>query len=193
MTQKQKNTIMICVGLFLGSYLFRGTILSLLRPYRPTVRRVAVKGAKPSPMAQPATAPDTPPPPPNLSGAWMGIGRVKGKGACTLRAEVKQSDDHSYTAYTLLACSDVTAFAKAKDALTAQEIIADNTSPQPAIMNGKFEDGALHFTLQQAIGADSHGCSISDLTMTPFGTVGVAAKWLENNCPGGEMVMRRGK
>jgi hypothetical protein len=57
-------------------------------------------------------------------------------------------------------------------------------NPEAAILTGKEENGALVFQTEKVIGADTFGCAPTSVTLTPFGSSGLALEWQEANVRG---------
>lgn len=190
MTQKNKNIILICVAIFIGSYVFRGLIFSLLRLTRPPVARTQPKLKPKAPPGQDQAQPETPPIR-NLSGVWFGNGQVKDKGSCHLNLELKrQPDNTTYSAYTMFTCTDYVAQALDKSPEARLKMLT-GTKPETAILSGKPESAAVHFSVDQAIEPDINGCTLTDFKVTPFGDRNIAAEWQSGKCPGGNMILSR--
>jgi hypothetical protein len=69
----------------------------------------------------------------------------------------------------------------------------DRANPEAATFTGTTEEGTIKFKVAALIGADSHGCAPTTLTIIPFGGGQVVGEWKEATCDGGHMIMQRGR
>jgi hypothetical protein len=99
---------------------------------------------------------------------------------CRLRFEFH--DDHQelnhYSGFFQLWCNGVT---------------LDRTNPEAATFTGTTDNGVVTFKAETLIGTDSHGCAPATFTVIPFGAGQIVGKWTEAHCPGGHMIMQRGR
>jgi hypothetical protein len=188
MTKRNRNILLICAAIFIGSYIARSFII--------TAQRMAYarqQASRPKPKPKPAVT-ETPsaspipvdPPFVNLSGVWEAHGQVPSRGVCDLRLELKQNDPAHYSGFSRFSCISL-APPKEFNAAT----MLPHTNPDAAILTGAVEKGAIHFHADKTIGTDINGCAITDLTVTPFGASAVAAEWQEGTCAGGNLLMTR--
>jgi hypothetical protein len=192
MNKKRRNILLICVAIFLISYIARSIVTTQMRiayARQQALRRQARPKAASAMTENPAAPTD--PPLANLSGVWEGRGRVPGgRGLCDLRLELKQSDPAHYSGYSRFSCMSVEALTNPKDVNVMANMV-DHLNPDAAILTGAAEKGAIHFRADKTIGTDINGCTVTELTITPFGTSAVAAEWKEGTCQGGNLMMQR--
>jgi hypothetical protein len=68
-----------------------------------------------------------------------------------------------------------------------------NSTPSSVIMTGAPQPAGINFTVDQAIGTEMNGCTLSALSITDFGNGQVAAQWQEGTCaPGRMMLFKKG-
>jgi hypothetical protein len=127
----------------------------------------------------------------NLSGVWIGAGPLKSRGTCDLRLELKRGDSDAYTGYSRFSCVNTQALLNPKD--TNVMAMMDRLKPDAAILTGGIEKGSTHLRAGKTIGTDINGCSVTEFTITPFGTGGAMAEWQEGTCEGGSLLMRKGQ
>jgi len=115
-----------------------------------------------------------------LNGIWVGSAALSGRGMCRLRFEFHddREDVNRYDGFFQLWCS-------------ANNL--DRIDPEAATFTGTTDAAGLTFKVATLIGADSHGCAPTTLTVIPFGAGQVVGKWTEARCPGGHMIMQRGR
>jgi len=115
-----------------------------------------------------------------LSGIWVGNAAIPGRGMCRLRFEFH--DDHQgqnhYQGFFQLWCSAVN---------------IDRIDPEAATFGGTTDEGGITFKAVTLIGTDSHGCAPTGFNIIPFGAGQIVGKWSEAHCPGGHMIMQRGR
>ena len=148
----------------------------------------AVPAAAPAPVAgvQPTSAPQpenllvVPQRPSALSGIWVGNAALPGRGMCRLRFEFH--DDHKeqnhYDGFFQLWCNAVN---------------QDRIDPEAATFTGTTDDSGITFKAAPLIGTASHGCAPARFNVIPFGAGQIVGKWSEASCPGGHMIMQRGR
>jgi hypothetical protein len=174
----------------IGSYIVRNMYLramsaAMARQYASQMKKPKPAEKPPDPLVAEAAALG------NLSGVWEGRGRVPGpRGLCDLRLELKQSEPGHYSGYSRFSCISMDPLTNPKDINAATNIV-NHLNPEAAIMTGIVEKGGIHFKTDKAIGTDISGCSVSELTVTPFGASALAAEWLEGECSGGNLMMQR--
>ena len=191
MTKKQKTTLLIIAGLFIGSYVIRNMYLSAMRAQQHAMRQ----RQKPAPKANPE--PNSPEAVlaaelatmGKLSGVWEGHAPVPAR-VCNLRLELTQKEPGQFTGYSRFNCMPIESITNPKDVNIVSNYL-NNLKGEAAILTGTVEKGAIHFHADKNIGTDSQGCAISELIITPFGTGAVAAEWKEGTCQGGNMMMQR--
>jgi hypothetical protein len=115
-----------------------------------------------------------------LNGIWVGNAALGGRGMCRLRFEFH--DDHQeqnhYQGFFQLWCNAVS---------------QDRIDPEAATFTGTTDDAGITFKAATLIGTDSHGCAPTTFSIIPFGAGQIVGKWSEAHCPGGHMIMQRGR
>jgi hypothetical protein len=182
MTKKQKTILLICAVIFIGSYIARSIILRAMgiayaRQYTKQLKE------KPKPETKAADA-KTEAAVANLAGVWQGAGPLKDRGTCNLRVELKQNEPGHYTGDSRFSCIKF-------GVPQAPNPMANPVTIDAQIMTGTVEKGGIHFRTDKAIGADVNGCTVTNLTITPFGANAIAAEWQEGTCAGGHYLMTR--
>ncbi len=194
MNPKTKKVLLICAAIIIGSYIARSFVTSYMRMVY--ARQEAIREAQ-----KPKPAVPTPDPTEaaivkeaealgNLSGVWEGRGSTS-RGMCNLRLELKQGDPGRYTGHSRFSCVPVQSMLDAPKNANTMVNLMQNMNPDAAILTGTIEKGAIHLHTEKSIGADINGCSVSELTITPFGASGLVAEWKEGTCEGGNLMMQR--
>ena len=196
MNPKTKEVLFVCAAIVIGSYLVRSFVASYQRIVY--ARQQAMRRAQ-----QPKPVPVSKAPDPaetalateaaamgNLSGMWEGRGPTPSRGICNLHLELKQGDPGQYKGYSRFNCIQLQSMEKPTDPSPIFNM-AQNITPQAAVLTGRVEKGTIHLHTAKAIGTDGNGCSITELILTPFGATRVAAEWKEGTCQGGNLMMQR--
>jgi hypothetical protein len=205
LTDKQKKGLWIVAGALVLIHFFLPGIVN-------TVRLAFTHNApavlqKPSPaVLMPVSPPAPPPPPPEVvaatkyGGVWLGETITPDMNRCTLKLEIRLSDDmlKKLKGYVSKSCVPLQAL-EHRGPLTngiVKNMLA-NAAPSTVIMTGTPEDTGIRFTTDQAIGTEMDGCSLSTLSITEFGQGQVAALWQETKpqgtCPAGKMMLKKGR
>ena len=147
------------------------------------------------PLPVPGAAPNAGVPPQplpfdNLLGTWQGLATFSGSTFCGMKLELRRKQDapDKYAGFPELLCTPASAMGGVARGKVPQ------VSPMSAVFTGSAGDGAIIFTLDKALGTSAEGCSLSTLSVTPFGTDEIAAEWSEGNCDHpqhGQMMMKR--
>jgi hypothetical protein len=207
MASRDKKILLICLVIFVGSYVFHGFVTSVMQIifYRPPAPRPKPKpapvAAAPAPkapeappvVAQPKTVPPAKPSPAArmFNGNWRGQSALPGRGMCDLQLEMHaRTEGQGFVGYPKLACSTVASLTSADRAKQANAIV-NRTDPESAVLEGIAENDAIHFKAVKTIGADSAGCAISTMTVTVFGANRIAVEWEEPTCSGGHILLAR--
>jgi len=137
-----------------------------------------------------AAVPPQPLPFDNLLGTWQGLATFSGSTFCGMKLELRRKQDapDKYAGFPELLCTPASAMGGVARGKVPQ------VSPMSAVFTGSAGDGAIIFTLDKALGASAEGCSLSTLSVTPFGTDEIAAEWSEGNCDHpqhGQMMLKR--
>ena len=115
-----------------------------------------------------------------LSGIWVGNAALGSRGMCRLRFEFhddRQEQTH-YQGFFQLWCNAIN---------------QDRIDPEAATFTGTTDGSGVTFKIANLIGADSHGCAPTSFSVIPFGAGQIVGKWSESRCPGGHMIMQRGR
>jgi hypothetical protein len=169
------------------------TVAAVVTPLAASSNTPPQAPAVPAPAPTPASTdnvPQTTPQPENLllqpqhasalSGIWVGNAALGTRGMCRLRFEFhddRQETNH-YQGFFQLWCN-----------ATAQ----DRIDPEAATFTGTTDNGGITFKAANLIGTDSHGCAPASFNVIPFGAGQIVGKWSESRCPGGHMIMQRGR
>jgi hypothetical protein len=213
MDPKRKRILLICVAVFIGSYIVRSLVFSVMQMayYRQQAIRAAqlrmapkpkpVAPAPPvsSPSVKPPVAPEAKAAPPlpsvaarMFSGIWSGRAVLPGRGICALHLEIKPESDKPdhFSGYSSLICDGMLAVTSPQRA-QLQNRVTNDYDPEAAVLEGTVENGAIHFKPTQIVGKDTGGCAPSSLVVAGFGAFQIAATWEEPTCSGGHLLMRR--
>jgi hypothetical protein len=146
------------------------------------------KAAIPAPTAKADSSPLTTVS--NLSGTWNGRGALTGRGICSLRLELRetQAGTGHYTGYSTLSCLNIPALMSRAHHASG---IQNHMNPAANILTGEPENGSIRFKVDKSISADANGCAATSFTATPFGSNKIAVQWQEGNCQGGEILLGR--
>jgi len=214
MTHKQRNFLLGCVAVFVvyfvgGSIvetMHRAAYLHHLQAIRAAqmqkAREQADAKAKAKAEAKTAAAPEKPAAPTakadssplttvsNLSGTWNGRGALTGRGICSLRLELRETNEAPghYTGYSTLSCLNIPALMSRAHHASG---IQNHMNPAADILTGEPENGSIRFKVDKSISADANGCAATSFTATPFGSNKIAVQWQEGNCQGGEILLGR--
>ena len=197
-TEKQKKFLWIGIGVVTASYIFPWLLsIPLMFVYRGRTHELPAPpyrqpSAMPKPVSSPArggpaqttdssspidAAPDPAAPfPGKLLGIWQGTGICVPYNMCALKLELQENQQSKgqFTGYSTLACISLT-WPKTK-AIYPLSLMA-NAAPSAAILAGVPYYGSLKLHADKNIGADSSGCIMTAMTVTPFGTGEIAADW----------------
>jgi len=209
-TDKQKKIILVVVGVFAASYLFRYLVnfAAQMAYYQKQAAQQAQdaqeKKAVPCAGSGRSGGPCIPKNPQagdsdidpatfsKLAGVWGAKGELKGRGFCDLRFELTEIATGEFSGFSRFSCSDIGGYLKDKSP-NVLSLVREHTSPDAAILTGTVDKGSIRFRATKSIGTDISGCSVTAFTITPFGSNGVLSEWQEGNCPGGSMLLERQK
>jgi hypothetical protein len=133
----------------------------------------------------------------NAMGIWLGqTVRPDQATSCLLRLELKPTPlkPGDYTGYSTMSCGPTLALIGQRISQSGEaKAILTQMMPVSTILTGPAMNGALQLHASQTIGAPHDGCTVTDLTLTPFGDNNISVKWLESpeTCHGGDMLLRR--
>jgi hypothetical protein len=197
MDQKRLKILFICVVIFVGSFMFRATITSAIGAYF-YARQALGNARNPKPAQAIATSPPKPPvntatqvPFPNVVGIWRAQVALADRGICSVRLEIAPDAAGQFSGFSELLCTNLTLPSKPPNSLMAG--VVDRMDPESAVLAGSVQNGSLLLKVDKNIGADSHGCALTSLTVTPFGTNQIAAQWEETGCAGGHAILQRSR
>ena len=190
LNEKPRNALLI-VALVLVLIHFAPKIVSAFqRPAQP----------KPSPVRVATPAPAVPPVPviePQfaiLQGKWTGT-FLKPKYVCDTKLELHANAlaANPFTGYTTMTCrpTDISAAIRPGKPVNFIEAMIKASTPASAIYTGKVEGPFIELHLTQTIGKQQDGCQPTAYSLTPFGDSQLAAKWDDNPCEEGQVVMKR--
>jgi len=213
MEPKHRKILLICVAIFIGSYIVRSLVFSVMQMayYRQQAIHAAQLRMAPKPKPVP-TAPSTPVPapikpvdpvkppipvPPSFaarmfSGIWSGRTALPGRGLCTLHLEIHEEPDKPdhFSGFSKLTCDGMQALSSSQRARPSAKI-TNLYDPEAAVLEGTLQGGAINFEPTQVIGTDTGGCAPSSMIVTGFGAFQIASTWEEPKCSGGHVLMRR--
>jgi len=193
---QRKKVVWGAVALAVFILFFKLPPIIIVRP-RPVP---APEVHKPSPLAPPVPVAPAPPPIPGageLKGKWFAESVFPGRASvCALAIEIKdQKEPGRIAGYSTLRCRPLTrpsivgargSFANSTLALGGQMDAAAE------ILSGGWEGTVIKLHGEQGfVNSTAHGCAITDLTATSFGSNKMAVKWLDGSCGGGELVLAR--
>lgn len=194
LTEKQKKTIWIAVGALAFLHFFLPRILSMFHSH--PQQQVQ---AKPSPLR---LAPPPPPPPsPEVAaaikygGVWLGETITPDENKCSLKLEIRLDDElpKKLKGYASKSCVPLQGIARGPITRGTLSSMIRNSTPSSVIMTGTPQPTGISFTVDQAIGTEMNGCTLSALSITDFGNGQVAAQWQEGTCtPGRMMLFKKG-
>jgi hypothetical protein len=199
MTKQQRKALLICLAIVVLSYVVR-SIASFssqmafnqqqaLRAFQQqqTLRAAQEARIKAS-LAQQAKTDVLPP---NLPGIWVGRTTVGGRGICNLRFELKETGPGLFAGYsTLSSLNPNIAMYRTSD--NPLNMFLDDANPDSAVLSGKLEKGSIRFHVDRTIGKDLNGCAVASMTLTPFGSMQLAAEWQDGgSCQGGHVLLRK--
>jgi hypothetical protein len=214
MTTKQRNFLILCGALLFAYYVGRSVISSMQREayFRQQAQRAAEQRAKAKQKEEEkkkedekrkalaaATAAASAPKKfspltttSNLSGTWKGEGALTGHGICTLRLELRETENTPghYTGYSTLSCENVAPLMQ-PGARNRAYALKNKMDPAASILSGVPENGSIHFHVDKTINTHPGGCAATSFTATPFGTNKIAVQWQEGECQGGEILLGR--
>jgi hypothetical protein len=200
MSKQQRKILLICIGVIIASFVIRNVVISAIQManYRRAVlaaqqRKAQQQPAPPAAIPTPQPQPTVPEPAPfPYPGVWAGSAAVEGKGLCDSRIEMRDKPETpgQFTGDWSMACRPYRPLISQERARLGPGML-NRLTPEAAIFTGTFKDGAMQFTRDKVLAADSEGCAPTSLTITPFGTGQLASEWEEGNCPGGHMMLHR--
>ena len=202
MDPKRKKILLICAGVFIGSYVVRsaGNLIAFTIYNRQRETYIAQQKAiqearqkaaeakkksedekKQASVLAAAGAPTTIQPDPvftRLRGKWFGRGDLSGRGICELSFELdgKLREEEDFSGYFRLNC------------ISSQRSRLD---PEAATFKGSPQNGILKLPVEKVIGRSVHGCAPTSVTLTPFGSNQMDAAWTEDTCGGDHIIVRR--
>jgi hypothetical protein len=157
---------------------------------------------KPSPMQSvPPTLPPSPPPSPQAivavkyGGIWAGDALMPDQSRCTIRLEIRLSDEvpQKLKGYESKSCVPLQPLAGGRLSKGSIADVIRATSPVSAVMTGSAHQGGIRFSVDQTIGTAGDGCVLTSFTITDFGQGQVQAEWQESTCPSGRMLLRKAR
>jgi hypothetical protein len=203
LTDKQKKIALIVVAVLLAIHFAPGFINNLRHAFAGPAPAVV---QKPSPEHIAPTPPPTPPSPEAVAagkygGIWAGSELMPDQNRCSLRLEIRLSDDtpKKIKGYESKTCIPVQPFAGGKG-IRGQNIadIMRETAPVSAVMTGAPVEGGIKFTVDSLIGTPYDGCSLIGMTLTDFGQGQVQAQWQGQRspqapCPDNRMLLKKAR
>ena len=222
LTKQQRKAIWICLAVIAASYVIRSVMnfaqqqeylrqqfiraaqqqakaqaeakaKAKARAEKDADRAAKAAAAKSAAVAKAAPALPKPEKPVSYSGIWRGQTTVEGRGLCTLRIELHETEPSKYQGYSSLVCADFAPLMKPKERVNRAAAIKNRMNPEAAVISGAMEKGAIAFHIDKTIGADSNGCSATSFTLTPFGKNEFAAEWQEATCHGGRIMLQKAR
>jgi len=204
MTTKQRNLLIFC-GVMLVIWMMSRAVSSQHQAqmrHEQAMRAAALQRQRQA--QKPAPAPPPPPPavktapavsntPSKFAGVWRGRAAIENRGICNLRLELTDSGENKFTGYSLFTCVNTNPLMAQKDKNNQKTALINRLDPDSAILTGKLQDGAIHFTSEKNIGTDINGCAVTSFTLTPFGADRLAAEWQAGDCKGGNMLLGRAR
>jgi hypothetical protein len=130
-----------------------------------------------------------------LAGVWTG-GTVSDRGSCKVRLELQKKPEvpDLFSGYSTRVCGPSLAFLDQRpSALTMKRSVLNQMTPVSDILSGSSANGSITLNLDQSVAKSPDGCQMTSFTLTPFGQAQLAAKWTEDKCNGGQMVMVRAR
>jgi hypothetical protein len=199
LTDKQKKYLWIAAGVLAAVHFAPGILMRA----RSAFAHPAVL-AKPSPVRPALQQVPPAPPAPEIAaaarygGVWMGDTITQEMNRCSLKLEIRLSDDKpaKLKGYASKSCVPLQGLQRRGPITNGilQNMI-DESAPASVIMTGTPEETGISFTVDQAIGTEINGCSLNTLSITDFGQGQVAAQWQETKqegpCPPGKMMLRK--
>ena len=126
----------------------------------------------------------------NVLGVWQGVALVPSIGNCNMKLELRpapepgQPASGQITGFPVLVCAQMPILA------TGAKALAEFT-PASAVITGKPAGKSVEFTVDKIISKGQGRCAFTAFTVTPFGSDQIAAEWKEDDCPAGQMLLRR--
>jgi hypothetical protein len=208
-TDKQKKIVMIIVAVFLGSYVLRYAVTSVIGFIYAYQMRSAQAAAENKPQdgrggsGGRGTVADTGP---NvkvpgsvaqidpaffsrLVGFWDGKGKVEGRGYCDLRIELQEPEPGLFAGYPRFSCLDYSPQNDAKLRSGVAAAVAYEPNPNTAVLSGTVENGTLRFKVEKVLG--NNNCAVTSFMLTPSGTNLLGAEWQQQGCPVGKMLLAK--
>jgi hypothetical protein len=199
LTEKQKKYLWIAAGVLAAVHFAPGILMRARSAFaHPAVLQ------KPSPV-RPALqqAPPAPPDPAVVAfarygGVWMGDTITPDMNRCSLKLEIRLSDElpkelKGYASKSCVPLQGLVHRGPVTNGIVRNMI--DESAPASVIMTGTPQESGITFTTDQAIGTEINDCSLSTLSITDFGQGQVAAQWQETKqespCPPGKMMLRK--
>lgn len=161
-------------------------------------RAAKAAAAKAAAVAKSAPALPKPEKPVSYSGIWHGQTTVEGRGLCTLRIELHETEPSKFQGYSTLVCADFAPLmnplaGRPKERVNRAAAIKNRMNPEASVISGALENGAIAFHVDKTIGADGNGCAATSFTLTPFGKNEFAAEWQEATCKGGRVMLQKAR
>lgn len=152
----------------------------------------AAKAAQQAAQVPTLPAPGTIPGAPNsmtqtasVLGIWQGMAIIDGVGNCNLKLELRNATEPGQiTGYPVMVCVQIPIIS------SGPKTIAQFT-PASAVITGKQGDKSVDFTVDKTTSKGAGRCSFTSFTVTPFGTDQISAEWKQDQCPGGQMLLKR--
>ncbi len=208
LTDKQKKAAWIVGAVILIVHFLPNILGAVERTYFSFVHPVPAVVQKPSPVhVTPVAPPPAPPPSPEAAaaskygGIWGGNALMPDQNRCTIKLEIRLSDDlpKKLKGYESKSCFPVQPFAGGKGVRgqTIEKIVRD-TAPVSAVMTGSPVEGGMKFTVDSLIGTPYDGCRLVGMTLTDFGKGQLQAEWESQSapqtpCPAGNMLLQKAR
>jgi hypothetical protein len=203
LTDKQKKVALI-VGAVLLAVHFAPCFINRIRQAFSSPAPAVIQKQSPAHVA-----PAQPPAPPSpeavaagkYGGIWAGSELMPDQNRCSIRLEIRLSDDtpRKLKGYESKTCIPVQAFAGGKG-IHGQSIgdIMRETAAVSAVMTGTATGEGIAFTVDSLIGTPYDGCSLIGMTLTDFGQGQVQAQWQGQRspqapCPDNRMLLKKAR
>lgn len=208
LTDKQKKTLWIVGAVILFVHFLPNIIGAIERKYFSFVHPAPAVVQRPSPVhVAPVALPPAPPPSPETvaagkyGGIWGGNALMPDQNRCTIKLEIRLSDDvpKKLKGYESKSCFPVQPFAGGKGirGQTMGKVVLE-TAPVSAVMTGSPVEGGIKFTVDSLIGTPYDGCALVGMTLTDFGQGQVQAQWQSQSspqapCPDNQMLLTKAR
>jgi hypothetical protein len=196
LTDQQKKWAWIAGGAHFAPNVINAAHRAFSR-HAPTVvlRPPAMQMVPPAPLPAPPLAPEIIAAG-KYGGIWAGEALSPDQNRCSIRLEIRLSDDlpRKLKGYESKSCIPLQPLAGGKLQRGSIADILRATAPVSAVMTGTPQEGGIRFTVDQTIGTPGDGCVVSGFIITDFGMGLVQAEWQEGmTCPSGRMLLRKAR